>query len=260
MARSRRKSAKTGKKRRGRRSKGENFFEMAEIRAMRGEYDDAMKLYSKALEAFEENGDLKGKAATYYEMGYIYVIKGDYDKAMKLYSKALKIFKEIDDTQGIAAIHHELGYIHFLKGEYDRAMRRYKKSLKLKEKVNDIQGIAATYYAMANVHAMRKRYAHALILCTQALEMFREAGDTHGMASALVMFGQMTMEVGKKSEGLTYIMQGFVILKKLGAVDAIDALVTLKIAVSKVPESDYQKALSMLSKEERRIVEKALRG
>ncbi len=153
-----------------------------------------------------------------------------------------------------------LGGYFDLRGLWDYALTQLDMAAKL---AHDQKIKSAILWWTANIHRDRGEYEEAMELYKKSLEIKEKIGDLQGKALALVMLGQLLVGHGddeERAQGLAHIMEGFVILKKLGAVDAIDALVTLKIAVSKVPESDYQKALSMLSNEERRIIEEVLRG
>ncbi len=243
--------------------KSDILWWMANIYRVRGEYEKAMQLYKKSLDIKEKIGDLQGKSATYHEMAYIHRVRGEYEKAMQLYKKSLDIKEKIGDLQGKSATYHAMAYIHVVRGEYEKAMQLYKKSLDIFEKIGDLKGKSATYHEMAYIHVVRGEYEKAMQLYKKSLDIKEKIGDLKGKASTLVMLGQLLVEHGddeERARGLAHIMEGFVILKKLDAADAIQAFEILKDTVSLLPKSTYKKALSMVSEEERRIIEEALRG
>ena len=194
-------------------------------------------------------------------LGGYFDLRGLWDYALKQLDSAVRV---AHDPKIKSSILWWTANIHRDRGEYEEAMELYKKSLEIKEKIGDLKGKSATYHEMANIHSVRGEYEKAMELYRKSLEIIEKIGDLKGKALTLVMLGQLLVEHGDdedRAQGLAHIMEGFVILKKkLGAADAKDAFEIIKTEVSKVPKSTYENALSMLRNEERRIVEKALRG
>ena len=226
---------------------------------LRGLWDYGLNHLSRAAELTEQ---LEIRSGILWWLATIYVVKGKYDRAMDLYRKSLEIEEKIGDLKGKAATYHSMANIYVVKGEFDRAMDLYRKSLEIEEKIGDLQGKAATYHEMAYIYRVKGEYDRAMDLYRKSLEIEEKIGDLKGKSNTLVMLGQLLMtfvEEEKRVKGLAYIMQGFALLRKIGAAEAKSASNILKDAISLVPKSIHSKAMKMLSGEERRIVEKALR-
>ena len=58
-------------------------------------------------------------------IGSVYRDKGEYDNAIEPYIKALKIFETLDDKYQLANQYTNLGYIHVMKNDIHSAMTWY---------------------------------------------------------------------------------------------------------------------------------------
>ena len=58
---------------------------------IKGQFNDALALYSKSLEISEKLGDTSRIASTLHQIGMIYAKSGDYTNALELYDKSLEM-------------------------------------------------------------------------------------------------------------------------------------------------------------------------
>ncbi len=190
--------------------------EMAYIYRVRGDLDQAMRLYQDALAIDEALGDQKGKSATLHEMAYIYRVRVDLDQAMRLYQDALAILEALGDQKGKSATLHAMAYIYVLRGDLDQAMRLYQESLRIKEALGDQQGKSATLHAMAYIYVLRGDLDQAMRLYQESLRIKEALGDVQGKAMTLGMMGQAFFAAGRQAEGTRALLQGYLILVEAG--------------------------------------------
>jgi len=109
-----------------------------------GDYDEAMEIYTPALEQAEKLADKAGMGAALNRIGVVHDNKGEYDKALEYYDKSLKIKEEIADKLGMGGTLNNIGIVYADKGEYDKALEYYDKSQKKREELGDKRGTGQT--------------------------------------------------------------------------------------------------------------------
>ena len=80
------------------------YVNMGIVYRIRGDLDQALKMYEKALAINEERGRKEGMAGSYVNMGNVYRIRGDLDQALEMYLKSLKLFEEIGAKDQVAKV------------------------------------------------------------------------------------------------------------------------------------------------------------
>ena len=69
--------------------------------------------------------------------GLYYHYQGNYTEALKWYTKALQIRKELKDEKGIAGSYNNIGNIYSDQGNYTEALKNHYSSLKINEKLKN---------------------------------------------------------------------------------------------------------------------------
>ncbi|MFX1357550.1 MAG: tetratricopeptide repeat protein [Promethearchaeota archaeon] len=100
-------------------SKAKDWIEKGKLFHERGQYDQAIDSFKRALSIKPDNTDAM------IRIGLSYRYKEEYDKAIKWYEKVL----EIDPKSKLAL--NNIGYALECKGELDEAAKRYTKALEI---------------------------------------------------------------------------------------------------------------------------------
>jgi tetratricopeptide (TPR) repeat protein len=82
----------------------------------RGDYDDAIRQYQRALDIFERLGDQDGMAGSYHQLGILAQARGDYDEAARQYQRALDIEERLGDQAKMATTYSQLGILEKERG------------------------------------------------------------------------------------------------------------------------------------------------
>lgn len=98
---------------------------MALIYELQGKYDDAVKVYQKAIELFDKNRHISQFASYYDNLAIIYHKKKDYKNASKAYLKAIKIYPNF------AWIYGNYAATLIAMGDLDTAEKMAKKALNI---------------------------------------------------------------------------------------------------------------------------------
>ena len=77
--------------------------------ANNGNFDDAIKYYTKAIEKWSYSDSYENKAGIYYNRGNAYHHKGEYDRAIEDYNEAIRLNPKDADA------YYNRGYAYNLK-------------------------------------------------------------------------------------------------------------------------------------------------
>jgi tetratricopeptide (TPR) repeat protein len=123
----------------------------------RDNYDEAIRLYTKAI----KSGELAGEQLkrVYKGRGYAWYGKGDYDRAIADYTKAI----EIDPKD--ATTYYSRGCVWGQKGDYDKAIADYTKAIEIDPKVT------GAYINRGNAWSYEGNYDKAIADYTKAIEI-----------------------------------------------------------------------------------------
>ncbi len=208
---------------------------------------------NEALALSEKNNFQKGKGNTYSTMGAVYFDLGNYDKALKFYSKSLAIWEVIDDKKGIANNLKNIGDVNINLGNYETALKKYLKALEMYEFLGDkksmpLNNIAASYFylgnyekaleyyfkalkafeilgnkkamfnpanGVGNVYFNLEKYENALIYYKQALAISTEVKSQAGISKSLTNIGNVFERLHNNDTALAYHLRSLKIKEEL---------------------------------------------
>ncbi|MBI4295345.1 MAG: tetratricopeptide repeat protein, partial [Chloroflexi bacterium] len=127
-------------------------YELGAAWGMLGYYDEALKLFDRAIAAGFKH------APAYYNRGNAYYHKKEFDAAIADYTRAI----ELDPKD--AAAYYNRGNAYDDKKDFDAAIADYTRAIELDP--ND----AAAYYNRGNAHAHKKELDAAIADYTRAIE------------------------------------------------------------------------------------------
>jgi tetratricopeptide (TPR) repeat protein len=160
----------------------------------KGDYDKAIADYSKAIEINPE------WSRCYYYRGNVWGTKGDYDRAIADFTKAI----EIDPEYALA--YNNRGDAWQEKGDYDRAITDYTKTIGIApEYVNALNGLA---WLMATCREERYRDGNrAVEFAEKAVELEDDAGILDTLAAAYAEAGRFQDAIETQEIAITKLKQ-----------------------------------------------------
>jgi tetratricopeptide (TPR) repeat protein len=164
----------------------------------RGDLAEAWRLYSSALQLAERNAALIGKIAQ--NLGIIANIRGEWDDALGHYRRALDAYRAISDQRGSAIVHHNLGMIHAKRKQWTEADRHYRSCAAMAEEAGDrhLGGLAAmnraeVRLAIDDLDGARAGAEHALRIFNE-IEARRDKAGAHRLTGMVFRRrGQMAL-------------------------------------------------------------------
>jgi tetratricopeptide (TPR) repeat protein len=153
--------------------------------ANKGQYDEAISDYNKALEINPQY------ALAYYNRGLAYDSKGQYDQAISDFNKAL----EINPRNALTYVGRGMAYGK--KGSYDEAISDYTKVLEINPRY------AEAYYNRGLLYDNKGQYDQAISDYSKALEINpREASAYYNRGMAFKKKGQYDQAISDYNKAL----------------------------------------------------------
>jgi tetratricopeptide (TPR) repeat protein len=186
------------------------------IQQLRGNYEQALEYYKRALKILEELGNRTGVAGSLHQIGRIQQLRGDYEQALDYYERALKIVEELGDRARVATSLHNIGIIQQKRGDYEQALDYYERSLTIKEELGNRAGVASSLGQIGIIQQLQGEVEQALEYYESALKIDEELGNRAGVASSLHNIGMIQQSRGDYEQAMEYYERALKINEELG--------------------------------------------
>ncbi|HEY3002277.1 MAG TPA: tetratricopeptide repeat protein [Kribbellaceae bacterium] len=173
-----------------------------------GEHSRAVDSARRALELFEELGDLRGQASSCTCLSLVLGRLERDEESLSYCRRSLAISRDLGDWRAEAAACRDLGLLLWKAGDREEALRYERRSLALYEHLGIQRGIGMAAVNTGSMLRELGRYDEALEHLTRSVTVCRAVGDRAGEAEALEELGFLYAELGRFPEGLTLLEDG----------------------------------------------------
>ena len=106
-----------------------DYGNLGNVYQTRGELDQAVEYYLKALDLNEVLGRKQNMANDYDNLGVVYQIRGELDQAVEYYQKSLILNQKLGRKEGMAIQFANLGLVHRVQNDLDKAIEYWQKAV-----------------------------------------------------------------------------------------------------------------------------------
>ena len=183
--------------------KRDSYRQFGLLNYYRGEYDDAIVNYDKAISIAESIDDKPTIGSLLGNIAIIHFIQGDYYKALDRFLSSTAIKTELNDEKGLANNYNNIGALYDELEENDKALDFFLRALAIDEKTSNSYGLANDYVNIGTIyHFELKEYDSANYYYQKSVEKFESIGDRHGLAIVYGNLGAMYGEEGKYAQAI----------------------------------------------------------
>lgn len=161
--------------------KANALLQYGNINADLGEFTDAMKHSTEALEIFKELENIEGMGSTNNNIGNIFLFQKNFDEAFPHYEKALYYFNQVDQKMNKSNVLQNMASIHIHKEQYPEALKYLAEAEELKLEINDMFGVAVCKFLTGDIHLDAKEFDTAIKYYSEALEIQTGLDDKNGI-------------------------------------------------------------------------------
>ena len=142
---------------------------VAVIDAEEGYLRNAQATLQRVLEIFPPGKNLSHQVDTYANLGGVERLLGNFDEALRGFSRALEIATEIEDVYGQGWALYGVGQTYLSMGDLELAQKYLEDALPKEQAAGDLRGEAAVLRYLGIIQQSRGDYGAALIHHTEAL-------------------------------------------------------------------------------------------
>ncbi len=195
---------------------GDAYYEFADSLA-------ALLCYRESIIHVNKTKDLQFLGESYGKLAIVYQNMGDYDRALKLFTKQWQIAKKLEDECSLAKISAGIGAVHANLGNIDLAILFHKKYLAFFEKMQNTEAVARAYTLLGRDYAFQGNFTESITFYENALRLTKDPetigdlyvylGETHSSlgnytqavalyGNAKIMYQEIGCELGTPDAGL----------------------------------------------------------
>jgi DNA-binding SARP family transcriptional activator/tetratricopeptide (TPR) repeat protein len=203
---------------------------------------EAQTVYSRALQAARQSGDIAAEAEALNGLGGIDMVRGHPQAAADNYRAALERYQLCGDRAGQARASLNLGGIEHQLHNLQSAASYCRQAITASEDGGDSLGAARAVCSLAGVETELGSYAQAASQLDRALRMFREARDQLYEAYALERIGELNLRCGRLTQAANFYEQALAMYRRIdNATGIADQLVSL--GEVSLRQGEYQQAV-----------------
>jgi len=188
----------------------------ASLRQMRGDLEEASRLYRQNVQVFQALGNQGGVAASLHNLGAMALNQGNTDEARELFERSLAIKNDLGLRQQSGTTLHELGRLAHMQGDLDQALDYYRRSLAIQSEFNEQDNVASNQQEIGLIMQLRGQVDEARALLQGALAAYTEGGNAAGMAGSQLCLGSLATEQGRFDEALALLQESLASSESLG--------------------------------------------
>ncbi|WP_051325502.1 AfsR/SARP family transcriptional regulator [Glycomyces tenuis] len=184
-------------------------------------YDEARVRHHRALDMFEELGDLHGQATVLKNLGYVEHLLGRHRLAAEYNLGAFERYRRLGNTNGEADALNNIGWCLAQLGEYERAVHHCLQALRRYRTADNRAGAANVWDSLGFVISARGHHASAAYCFRRALA-FREQADSglYPIAGTLRHLADNHRAAGEPEPARAAYSRALAVLERLGHSDA----------------------------------------
>ena len=192
----------------------------------RGEYVRAEEYYKEGLELAFSLEETEKVIVLLTNLGTIAFNTGNYTKADKFYEEGLLHAREANDQNRISALLMGLGAVADSRGDFSKAVPLYEESLSIAKKNNERELIPVILSNLSGIFTDNGDYSKAEKYLLEGLTLAREMGYRENISLLLSNLGQTAQKIGHYKQAREYYQEGLEIAREIGHPKRICILLT----------------------------------
>lgn len=158
------------------------------------DFDKVELLFQDAFEICKKNNFQGAKAVFLCNKALVSVDRGNMEKAQELWEKAIDLFDEMGEIKNKASVLHNMATVIASQGNITLATDYWKRSLEIKEKIGDKTGMAATMLNLAWVANKNNDFLKEKELYLQAGKYLAENKVWNELIKVLISLSKLEKE------------------------------------------------------------------
>lgn len=187
---------------------------MGNVRREQNQYDEAMKLYIRALKLFEGQQNLQGQTQALSNISNIHNLLGDTGKAIDYAKQSLETAQAAGIQSSVAYSYRLLGRIYRKMKQSEDALDAYSHALSIYHELNARRDVGETESSMGNIYFDQRKFTQAMPHYERALAVGKAIADSATMAYAYFAMGNTSIYTKAYARAKAYADSAKIISQK----------------------------------------------
>ncbi|MFX1454736.1 MAG: tetratricopeptide repeat protein [Promethearchaeota archaeon] len=199
-----------------------------------GERDQQIEFLQLGVDLWEKIGYKYGICHCLMLIGYYYRSMGDFDRSLIYSNRSMKIAKDIHNELLIAYNLGNFGFVSLQRGDLDNSLHNYEEALSIFNKYNKPMFSGYCLINIGVIYELKGDLKIGLNFYKKALALYEINGNLHGICDVLVLFIDITIEMGDFKQAKQYFQR----LEQINEVEE-DKLINLVYRANKAKLFKY---------------------
>ncbi|MCE3258636.1 MAG: protein serine/threonine phosphatase [Bacteroidetes bacterium] len=177
---------------------------------------EMLKAFTESEDTILRKKSLKLKASVLSNYGIVYDNKGEYPEAIRYYTAAMEINKAIGFNQGYAVNLGNIGGLYYQQGDYTKSLDAHFKALKISSREPNSHYEAINLGNIGNVYLRLDDYPKALDYYFKALKVYEASGNKVYQTIMLGNIGVVYKQQGNFSKALECYFKALKLTEETG--------------------------------------------
>jgi class 3 adenylate cyclase/tetratricopeptide (TPR) repeat protein len=173
----------------------------AAIRQGQGRYLEVIRWCRRAIEEAEASGEMDALAHALFILDWAYMDLGELDKATNS-PRALEIYDELGNLGAAATVLNNMGMFEYFRGQWDHAAELYERGRQLRLRIGDTIDAAMGTTNVGEILSDQGRLEEAKAMFADALRTVTAAGRKEGIAINTSNMGRLLSRSQRYDEAL----------------------------------------------------------
>lgn len=177
---------------------------IGEAQKNKGEYNEAVKTFNKALNIEREIGHNYGIARASGQLTILYRMTGQTEKAFDVGKKCIDLYKELNNQPALANAYDRYATLHRYQGNLDSAIKFVYSALNIREELNDTVNLIYSFMNLSHLYIELENFDKALEYNLKAKEMSVRLNDLSRLAEIYTTTGVIYQNLKQYDTAVSY--------------------------------------------------------
>ncbi|MFV2197954.1 AfsR/SARP family transcriptional regulator [Nocardiopsis sp. LOL_012] len=201
---------------------GDHAWRMADsvwrFYALHGHMGLLISSQERALQASDDQGNLRGRAVTLIGLGIAHYISGRFDEALAFLTKARVLLESVGDRRGIIRALANLGMVHERIGRFGESLEAFQGVLDYAVEMGDTELEAHQWGNLAVLRQTLGQYREALHCAEQVIAKTVGQDQDEARAHAKRVMGEAGTGLGELADAFRHLEESLALSARLGFV------------------------------------------
>lgn len=193
----------------------EAHYLLGNIREKGGKLEGALMEFKKSMEFAKSSGDDVLQARASLGIGRILAKKGRYEESLKKFEESVETFKKLDEVEELPRAYTSAGASSFYI-DVDESLRWHEKCIELSREIGDVIMLGYGLSNAAGCHIKKGDTGNALRLLEEASEIFERIDQKDMIVGVSIQKGGAYRQVERWALSETHLFQAVVMARKHG--------------------------------------------